>query len=159
MLDAHSQIWGMGEDSIFNGNLTMFRDELVDASNRKLDDDKPVEDVIKNFGKKTAIRMKNQAIKSIKNQGKIKNLKHVVDKMLFNYRNIGFIHLVYPNALIINTVRDPLDTLLSCYKSKFDDQGLEWALDIKHLVLQYSIYLHIMHHFRSVLPNRIIDIR
>ena len=32
MFDSHSQVWGMGEDSIFNGNLTFFRDQLVQAS-------------------------------------------------------------------------------------------------------------------------------
>jgi hypothetical protein len=41
-------------------------------------------------------------------------------------------------------VRDPLDTLLSCFKNKFDDQGLEWSLDEKHLVLVFSIYLEIL---------------
>jgi hypothetical protein len=34
MLDAHSQIWGMGEDSVFNGNITSFRDRLVAAGNQ-----------------------------------------------------------------------------------------------------------------------------
>jgi hypothetical protein len=29
----------------------------------------------------------------------------VVDKMLFNYRNVGFIHLLFPNAVILHTVR------------------------------------------------------
>ena len=32
MLDAHKNIYGMGEDSMFNGNLSAFRDELVTAS-------------------------------------------------------------------------------------------------------------------------------
>ena len=34
MLDAHSQIWGMGEDSVFNGNISSFRDRLVAAGNQ-----------------------------------------------------------------------------------------------------------------------------
>ena len=29
MLDSHSRVWGMGEDSIFNANLTAFRNALV----------------------------------------------------------------------------------------------------------------------------------
>lgn len=31
-MDAHPQVWGMGEDSLFNGDLTRFRDSLVKAS-------------------------------------------------------------------------------------------------------------------------------
>ena len=49
--------------------------------------------------------------------------------MLFNFQNVGFIQLIFPNALIIHTVRDPLDVLLSCFLNKFDDRGLEWTLD------------------------------
>ena len=48
---------------------------------------------------------------------------HIIDKMLFNYRNIGLIHLVFPHAIILHTVRDPMDTLFGCYKQKFDDSG------------------------------------
>lgn len=71
----------------------------------------------------------------------------------------GFLHLVYPDALIIHTVRDPLDTLFSCYRNKFDDFGLEWSLDVGDLALQYSVYLEIMAHFRKALPGRVIDLR
>lgn len=74
-------------------------------------------------------------------------------------RFVGFIHLMYPSAAIIHTMRDPMDTLFSCWKHKFDDSGLVWSLSEDHLVLQYYIYLEIMHHFRQTLPDRIIDVR
>ena len=35
-----------------------------------------------------------------------------------NYRNIGLIHLLFPYATILHLVRDPMDTLYSCYSSK-----------------------------------------
>lgn len=37
---------------------------------------------------------------------------------------LGFIHLMYPKAVIIHIIRDPLDVMLSCFKHKFDDKGL-----------------------------------
>lgn len=67
--------------------------------------------------------------------------------------------MVFPEAPIIHMIRDPLDTLLSCYRLKFDDIGLHWTLKIPDLVLQYVMYLETVHHFRTVLPNRILDIR
>jgi hypothetical protein len=82
----------------------------------------------------------------------------VVDKMLFNYRNIGFIHLLFPQAVILHTVRDPMDTLLSCFTQKFDDKGLEWAFQPATLVEMFVDYLTIMSHFRSELPGRVLDI-
>ena len=72
---------------------------------------------------------------------------------------LGFIHLVFPKAVIIHTMRDPMDTLYSCFKHKFDDSGLEWSLDAEQLALQYYLYLSIMDHFRTVLPGRVIDVR
>ena len=79
--------------------------------------------------------------------------------MLFNFPNVGLIHLIYPNALILNLVRDPLDTILSCLMNKFDDRGLEWTLDEDHIIAEYISYLEIMQHWRSVLPGRVIDVQ
>lgn len=68
--------------------------------------------------------------------------------------------MIFPNAAIVHIIRDPLDMLISCYRNKFDDRGLEWSFSIKHLVLVYKQYLEIMHHWQEVLPrNRIINIR
>jgi tetratricopeptide (TPR) repeat protein len=43
---------------------------------------------------------------------------HIVDKMLSNFVNIGLIHMVFPRAIILHTIRDPLDTLFSCYANR-----------------------------------------
>lgn len=180
MLDAHSAIYGMGEDSILNANLTPFRDKLVKLSSKTVkfaqegnlkgmeDGNAAVRKHILKFGKKIAKDMKkvasdkyagNNVTGNAIPEESVKKIKHVVDKMLFNYRNIGFIHMIYPNAIILHTVRDPMDTMFSCYKNKFDDHGLEWTLDQSDLISQYVQYLKIMHHWRSVLPGRVVDVR
>jgi hypothetical protein len=56
-------------------------------------------------------------------------------------------------------IRDPLDTLLSCYRNKFDDNGLEWTLDYKDMILQYVLYLEYIHIYDKLLPGRMIHIR
>lgn len=191
MLDAHNDVWGMGEDSVFNANLPLLRDEIVGAitSDRGVDH---LQTIIEKHGKYVIKKMTEMAMKDIartpnliddqkdgnstqltekekkkmKTMGKKKKLSkdrkkilRVVDKMLFNFRNIGFIHLVYPNAVILHTMRDPMDTVFSCYNHKFDDRGLDWALSIEGIALQYSLYLETMDHFRRVLPGRVIDVR
>lgn len=75
----------------------------------------------------------------------------IVDKMLTNYVNIGLIHLVFPRAIILHTVRDPLDTLFSCYANRFGDPSAAYTLHAESLVLKYVHYLEVMQHFRSVL--------
>jgi hypothetical protein len=83
-----------------------------------------------------------------------------VDNVMDNYKNLALIHLIFPNAVILHTVRDPMDTLFSCYKTKFNRMDKHvYALDLKHLTLEYAIYLKIMHHFKTILPpGRIIDV-
>jgi hypothetical protein len=76
----------------------------------------------------------------------------LVDKMLANYYNIGVIHLMFPRAVILHTVRDPMDTLFSCYRNRFADPGTTYTLNFRSLVRQYTLYLEIVAHFRKVLP-------
>ena len=86
-------------------------------------------------------------------------VKRIVDKMLSNYKNIALIHLIFPEAVILHTMRDPMDTLFSCYTNKFDDDNAMWAHDMTSLVTEYVIYLEIMQHFRNELPRgRIVDV-
>jgi tetratricopeptide (TPR) repeat protein len=155
MLDAHENVIGLGEDSLFNSNLPQFRDKLVATIAKQ--DFVQVKDLVNSFGAKIVDKMKTAAYDFI-NSTERKTITKMVDKMLFNYRNIGFIHLVYPNAVILHTIRDPMDTILSCYTHKFDDIGLTWSINQDHLTQAFAIYVEIMHHFRTVLPNRIMDV-
>jgi hypothetical protein len=82
MLDAHPNIWGMGEDSTFNANLSHFRDQLVAASS-STDIPTSVSDIINDYG--TAVIKDMIQLSSNEN----KTIFHIVDKMLTNYRNIG----------------------------------------------------------------------
>lgn len=167
ILDSHSSIWGLGEDSIFNAHLEALRSGLVDLgrSNKGLSD---LQATVSKYGTFIISEMKTVAKLSMKNynsssDGNTKtsknSVKRILDKMLFNYRSIGFIHLVYPNAVILHTMRDPLDTLVSCFTHKFDYAGLEWSLDMEQLIEQYILYLRYMHHYKSVLgDSRIYDV-
>lgn len=75
----------------------------------------------------------------------------LIDKMLGNYKNIPLIHLMFPNAIILHLVRDPLDTLLSCLKNQFSDASA-YNIDFRTLVEEYISYLEIIAHYREVLP-------
>ena len=75
------------------------------------------------------------------------SVERVVDKMLFNFRNIGFINLLFPNAKIIHTVRGFMDCLLSSYKYKFEDHGLEWSFEVGDIVAFFEAYRTMMRHW------------
>jgi Flp pilus assembly protein TadD len=82
----------------------------------------------------------------------------VVDKMPVNFRHIGLIRLMLPNARIIHCRRDPIDTCLSCYTKNFNGQQ-SFAYDFRELGLYHRSYDALMQHWRAVLPaDRFIEV-
>ena len=81
----------------------------------------------------------------------------ITDKMPMNFRHIGLIHLMLPEAPIINVTRDSRDTGLSCFKTLFS-HGVEFSYDLAELGRVYRTYQRLMGHWRTVLPGRVLDI-
>jgi Tfp pilus assembly protein PilF len=79
------------------------------------------------------------------------NAERVVDKMPMNFLFAGLIHLVLPNARIIHTRRDPLDTCLSCFSKLFTNRH-QYSYDLAELGRYYRGYEMLMEHWRRVLP-------
>ena len=75
----------------------------------------------------------------------------IVDKLPANFLKIGLIRLILPNARIIHTMRDPIDTCLSCY-SKLFAPASTFTYDLAELGRYYRRYAELMTHWRSVLP-------
>lgn len=75
----------------------------------------------------------------------------IVDKMPSNFLFVGLIHLILPNARIIHTVRDPVDTCLSCFSKLFAGEQT-FAYDLAELGRYHRAYQGLMAHWRAVLP-------
>ncbi len=82
---------------------------------------------------------------------------YVTDKMLVNFWNLGLIALLFPKAKIIHCMRDPRDTCLSCYSTRFSDR-LDYTQDLGDLGHYYRTYQAMMDHWRRVLPIPILDV-
>ncbi len=82
----------------------------------------------------------------------------VVDKELSHLRLAGLIHLMLPNARIIQCGRDLIDTCLSCYTHRFGgDQP--FAYDLGELGRYARGAETLMAHWRAVLPgDRLMDV-
>jgi tetratricopeptide (TPR) repeat protein len=77
-----------------------------------------------------------------------------IDKMPNNFLHVGLIHLMLPNARIIDARRHPLACCFSGYKQHFArGQGFSYGLD--DIGRYYRDYVELMAHFDSVLPGRI----
>jgi tetratricopeptide (TPR) repeat protein len=77
-----------------------------------------------------------------------------VDKMLGNSSHVGLIHLMFPQAAIIDARRHPLGCGFSCYKQLFA-RGVEFSYDLEEMGLYYRDYVDLMEHVDAVLPGRV----
>lgn len=86
--------------------------------------------------------------------------ERVTDKMPLNSSFAGLIHLALPNAAIIHTVRDPVDTCVSCFSTLFRLHEQSHTYDLRELGRYFTRYQRLMAHWRRVLPaGRILDVQ
>jgi tetratricopeptide (TPR) repeat protein len=80
-----------------------------------------------------------------------------VDKTLENYLHVGWVALMFPNAVILHARRNAADTCLSCYRQLFVRSG-ETLYDLADIGAEYALYRQLMAHWARVLPGRVVDI-
>uniref|UniRef100_A0A7S2FHL6 protein-tyrosine sulfotransferase n=1 Tax=Octactis speculum TaxID=3111310 RepID=A0A7S2FHL6_9STRA len=152
ILSSHSKVVDMGEDSVFNGMLPEIREKIVKSISKG-----DINGVLEQVEAAASKVVHHMQLKFPDNSSSMAT--YIVDKMLFNFKNVGFIHLVFPKARIIHCVRSFWDVLFSCYKHKFEDSGLEWSLSIEHIVSYFVAYRRLMRHWETVLPGRIFTVQ
>ena len=80
-----------------------------------------------------------------------------IDKMPNNFCHIGLIHLMLPNAKIIDVRRDPMACCVSNLRQLFA-KGQEFTYSIEDIARYYRTYLELMRHWDAVLPGRILRV-
>jgi tetratricopeptide (TPR) repeat protein len=83
---------------------------------------------------------------------------YFIDKMPNNFRHIGLIHLMMPNAKIIDARREPMACCFSNLKQLFAS-GQEFTYGIEDIARYYRTYLELMRHWDAVLPGRVLRVR
>ncbi len=81
-----------------------------------------------------------------------------IDKMPNNFRHIGLIHLMLPNAKIIDARREPMACCFSNFKQLFAS-GQEFTYGIEDIARYYRSYVELMAHWDTVLPGRILRVQ
>ena len=80
-----------------------------------------------------------------------------IDKMPNNFRHIGLIHLILPNAKIIDARRHPMACCFSGYKQLFAE-GQEFTYDLADAGRYYRDYVALMDHWDTVLPGKVLRV-
>ena len=79
------------------------------------------------------------------------------DKNLDNFRRLGLIKLLFPEARIVHCVRDPLDTCFSIWRRLFGGDSVPFGYDQAELGRYFALYRDLMRHWQRVLPGFIYD--
>jgi tetratricopeptide (TPR) repeat protein len=79
------------------------------------------------------------------------------DKRPDNFIYIGLIKMLFPDAKIVHTVRDPLDTCLSIFFLHLD-QRMSYALDLEDTGHRYVTYRRLMAHWKRSYGADILDV-
>jgi predicted Zn-dependent protease len=76
------------------------------------------------------------------------------DKAPINFEHVGLVHLILPNARIIDARRHPMDCCFSCYKQYFP-AGQRLTTNLRTVGRSYVDYVELMAHWDHVLPGRV----
>jgi tetratricopeptide (TPR) repeat protein len=82
---------------------------------------------------------------------------HFIDKMPNNFRHIGLIHLILPNARIIDARREPMACCFGNFKQLFA-QGQTFTYGLEDIARYYRTYLELMGHWDRALPGRVLRV-
>mgnify|MGYP003148848431 CR=1 FL=1 len=81
-----------------------------------------------------------------------------IDKMPNNFRHIGLIHLILPNAKIIDARREPMACCFSGFKQLFAE-GQEFTYGLEQIGRYYRGYTELMRHWDFTLPGKVLRVQ
>jgi tetratricopeptide (TPR) repeat protein len=142
ILSSHPDVYGAGEVKYLARALGQLRDRFPSLP-------KYPEMMGKITPAQLEITAKNYQQAIAKDAGEA---KRITDKLLTNYFFLGLINLLFPNARVIHTRRDPVDTCLSGFTKLFKDD-MPHSYDLGELGRYYGKYQELMDHWEKVLPK------
>ncbi len=82
---------------------------------------------------------------------------YFIDKMPNNFRHVGLIKLILPNAKIIDARREPMACCFGNLKQLFA-RGQEFCYSINDIARYYTTYLDLMQHWDAALPGQVLRV-
>jgi len=141
IIASHPAVFGGGEVKYLSQALTATRDRFPFLSHYP--------DMI---GELNAAQFEQMASRYLADaMANAESATRITDKLPTNYYFVGLIATLFPNARIINTLRNPVDTCLSTFTKLFKDD-VPHSYDLAELGDYYCHYLDLMDHWRQVLP-------
>jgi tetratricopeptide (TPR) repeat protein len=83
---------------------------------------------------------------------------YFIDKMPNNFRHIGLIKLILPNAKIIDARREPMACCFSGFKQLFAE-GQEFTYGLQEIGQYYRDYVRLMEHWDTMMPGAVLRVQ
>ena len=147
VLSNHSEVVGAGEIPLLQNLIKKY---FFSANN--ITDENKKEYLEKNFkiiGETYLSQIKEKSL----------NAKKVTDKFPYNFKYIGIIKILFPNAKIVHCIRNLQDNCLSIFKTKFANLSEnKWSYNLKEIISYYKMYKDLMDYWKKLIPDYIYDI-
>lgn len=88
-----------------------------------------------------------------------RGLAAFVDKNPLNFRYLGLIAELFPDAVLVHMERDPRDVGLSLFQQAFEDPENAYAYDLDDIVAFHHGYRRLMRHWQDLLGERLVSVR
>ncbi len=138
IISSHSEVFGGGElpilSNIIKNNFILNDNDLINETLEIMENNSSL------------VKLKSEYSSYLKYFNT--NKRFITDKAPLNFRWIGFIKIIFPNAKIIQCTRDPKNNCLSMFKNLFEG-GLNFTYDQEDLVNYYKLYLDLMDFWKS----------
>ncbi len=138
IISSHSQVTGAGELPY----AAQFGSAIAKGSS-KVD-----HEVLLNF--------RNKYLEKLKEHSSSKFL--ITDKMPQNFRYIGLLAAVFPEAKFIHVKRNPAAVCWGNYKQYFASKNLGYCYALDDVVSYHKLYVNLMKFWTDTLKNRIYDL-
>jgi len=159
VLASHSQVVGCGENSVFGAQTESIVAQVSAAVHAGSMENLAAS--VQQSAVGVLAEMMKSCVPEDRHVGGPNGVTRMVDKQLFNFRHLGLIHLVFPDAPIVETTRNFMDVVLSIYRHNFgDSNGLGFSYSLREIVHFYVEYRRAMDHWKRELPpGRIFTVR
>ena len=144
ILSSHKEIYGGGELPFLETEL---KKELMNPDNNHDLNNQDIHYLLSNC--------RNEYLEKISNYDS--SNKIFTDKTPLNFRFIGFIKYLFPNAKIVNCNRDPMDITWSNFKNYFS-RAMPFTNNLEDIANMYKMYVDLMKFWKKKFPKFIYDI-
>ena len=148
IISSHPKVFGGGElpilSNIIKNYLVKQENKISDYFNKVMSDPQTTNAMIDEY---------HSYIENFKF-----SQKFIIDKAPLNFRWIGFIRNLFPNAKIIHCTRDPKNNCLSMFKNLFEG-GLNFTYDQEDLVQYFNTYNDLMNFWKSKYGDYIFEVK